>query len=69
MFCFGVGVKDSTNFKISILYWVSGTFDKFKIYNPGKNIWNKIEKSSKIGQDKKSLISTFACFLTVTAKL
>ena len=32
------------------------------IYNPGQNIWNKIEKSSKIGQEKKSLISTFACF-------
>ena len=31
-------------------------------YNPGQNIWNKIEKSSKTGQDKKSLISTFACF-------
>ena len=30
--------------------------------NPGQNIWNKIEKSSKTGQDKKSLISTFACF-------
>ena len=32
--------------------------------NPGQNIWNKIEKSSKIGQDKKSLSSTFACFWT-----
>ena len=69
MFCFGVGVKDSINFKISILYWVSGTFDKFKIYNPGKNIWKKIEKSGKTGQGKKSLISTFARFLTATAKL
>ena len=28
--------------------------------NPGQNIWNKIEKSSKIGREKKSLISTFA---------
>ena len=37
-------------------------------YNPGQNIWNKIEKSSKTGEDKKSLISTFACFLTATAK-
>ena len=33
-------------------------------YNPVKNIWNKIEKFSKIGQGNKSLISTFACFLT-----
>ena len=39
------------------------------VYNPGQNIWNKIEKSSKTGQDKKSLISTFACFLTATAKV
>ena len=39
------------------------------VYNPGQNIWSKIEKSSKTGQDKKSLISTFACFLTATAKV
>ena len=32
MFCLGVGVKDSPNFKISISSWVSGTFDKFKIF-------------------------------------
>ena len=37
--------------------------------NPEQNIWNKIEKSSKIGQKKKSLISTFACFFTVIAKI
>ena len=39
------------------------------IYNPRKNVWNKIEKSSKIGQDKKSWISPFRCFLTGTAKI
>ena len=33
-----------------------------KVYNPGQNIWNKIEKSSKTGQERKSLISTFECF-------
>ena len=38
-------------------------------YNPGQNIWNKIEKSSKTGQEKKSLISNFACFLTATAQV
>ena len=38
-------------------------------YNPGQNIWNKIEKSSKAGQDKKSLISTSAYFLIATAKV
>ena len=31
--------------------------------------WNKLEESSKTGQGKKSLISTFACFLTATAKV
>ena len=34
-----------------------------------KSIWNKIEKSSKITQDKKSLTSTFAFSLTATAKV
>ena len=37
--------------------------------NPRQNIWNKIEKSSKIRQEKKTLISTFACFVTAIAKL
>ena len=37
--------------------------------NPAQNIWNKIEKSSKTGEEKKSLISAFACFLTATAKV
>ena len=37
-------------------------------YNPGQSIQNKIEKSGKIGQDKKSLTPIFACFLTVIAK-
>ena len=39
------------------------------IYNPGENIWNKLEKSSIIGQGKESLISTFAHFLTAIAKV
>ena len=38
-------------------------------YNPGQNIWNKIEKSNKIRQEKKGLISTFVCFLTAIAKI
>ena len=38
-------------------------------YNPGQNIWHKIEKSSKTGQEKKSLTSNFACFLTAIAKV
>ena len=40
-----------------------------EIYNHMQNIWNKLEKSSKTGQGKKSLMSTFACFLTATAKV
>ena len=42
---------------------------KFGTYNPMQNIWNKLEKSSKTGQDKKRLISIFVCFLTATAKV
>ena len=38
-------------------------------YNPGKNIWHKVKKSSKIGQDFKSLLSNFACFLTAIVKV
>ena len=36
---------------------------------PGQNIWNKIKKSSKNGQVKKSLIYTFARFWTAIAKV
>ena len=38
-------------------------------YNPEQKFWNKLEKFSKTGQEKKSLISTFACFLTAIAKV
>ena len=37
--------------------------------NPGQNIWHKVEKSSKAGQDLRSLLSTFACFLTPIVKV
>ena len=37
---------------------------KLYIYNSGQNIWNRLEKSSKNGQDKRTLISAFTCFLT-----
>ena len=40
-----------------------------KNHNPGPKIANKIEKSSKIGQGKKSLIPFFACLLTAISKL
>ena len=43
-------------------------YNSFLNYNPGQNIWNKIEKSSKIGQNKKNLIC-FCLFLTAIAKI
>ena len=39
------------------------------LYNPGQNIWHKVEKSSKAGQDFRSLLSNFACFLTAIVKV
>ena len=41
------------------------------IYNPMKNIWNKLEKTSRTGQDwtgQEKFDIYFACFLTATAK-
>ena len=38
-------------------------------YSSGQNIWYEIDKANKTGQKKKSLISTFACFLTAIAKV
>ena len=46
-------------------YW----FSAISIDNPGQGTWSRIEKSSKTGQEKKGLISTFACFLTAIAKV
>ena len=37
--------------------------------NPMQNIWKKLEKPSNTGQDKESLISTFACFLIAATKV
>ena len=39
------------------------------IHNPVRNVWNKMEKYSEIGQYRKSLISTFAYFLTAMANI
>ena len=33
-------------------------------YNPGQNIWHKVKRYNKIGQDFKNRLSNFACFLT-----
>ena len=37
--------------------------------NPGQNPWYKMGYSSKTGQEKKSLVSVFACFLTAIPKV
>ena len=39
------------------------------LLNKPPPIWNKIWKSSKTGQEKKSLISTFVWFLIAIAKV
>ena len=43
----------------------------FKYIYPrfGINIWRKMEQSSKTGQEQKSVISVFACFLTAIIKV
>ena len=58
-------------FLIFFIYMIKEIKFRIKkiICNPGKNICNKIEKSSKTGQKKKSLISTFARCLTAIAKV
>ena len=37
--------------------------------NPGQNISNKMVYSRKTGQEKETLVSVFACFLTAIRKV
>ena len=37
--------------------------------NPGQNIWQRVKKYSKIGQDLKNVIYNFACFLTAVVNV
>ena len=67
--------KEKKNQKILCLFRLSriwkilvNLFNSFLSCKLIQNISNNLEKSSIIGQDKKSLISTFPCFLTVVAK-
>ena len=39
------------------------------IYNVGQNILNKVKKSSKIGQEQKTLIAVLAKFLATIIKV
>ena len=50
-------------------YFCLSFLSKGRTYNPVQNIWSKIEKPSKTGQSKKSLIFTFAFFWTAIAKV
>ena len=51
-----------TESEITFVYNAQGC-----IYSPGRGIWKGMERSSKTGADKKSLMTTFECFLTTTA--
>ena len=42
---------------------------KFGAYNPGQGTWSRMGRYSETGQGKKSLTSTFVCFLTAIASL
>ena len=63
MFSLGRLISQNIVTKIQTEKLTNNSHKQLGNYNPVKNIWNKIEKFSKIGQGNKSLISTFACFL------
>ena len=51
------------NIYLSIAILIKAIVSKKGLFcNPGQNIWNKIEKFIKTGQEKKNLISTFAFY-------
>ena len=56
---------------ICIMYAEANWNNKYNsiVYNPGQNIWNKMEQFSKTGQEKESLVSVFVCFLTAIRKV
>ena len=51
------------NILIVLFVWILVPYP-FRYYNPSQNIWHKVKKHSKIGQDFKNVISDFAYFLT-----
>ena len=54
----------------SITKYYKGTLNSSQInYKHGQNIWTKVKKSSKIGQEQKTLITTSVGFLTAITKL
>ena len=67
-----IGGRGPPSTSRKLIQRLKGLSFKFRIkicYNPRQDIWNKPEKSSKIGEEKNSLISTFACFLTAIANV
>ena len=56
-------------YALSTIQKILTSLFKSQFHKPTQNIQHKIKKSSKTAQDKKSLISTFACFLTALAKI
>ena len=64
---FGKKIKNQTIWflRVSRIWKIlTSLFKSLLNYKLRQNIWNKIEKSSRIGQYEKSLLSTFRCFLT-----
>ena len=60
-------LREKIQSKIHSSHWKSS--DTAEQPYSGQNILNKIYKSSKTREEKKSLRSTFACFLTAIAKV
>ena len=65
LFRFGDGVESKSLRQVKIPVLME---NKNSYYNPGQNIWNKMEQPSITGQEKKRLVSVFAYFLTATHK-
>ena len=38
-------------------------------YNPGQNLWHKVKRYNKIGQDFKNIVTNFAWFLTAIVNI
>ena len=63
-FCITEIYKKSINvkclcFPIPFPYYRYPLFPCFGNYNPGQNIWHKVKRHNKIGQDFKNIISKF----------
>ena len=63
---FSYNTDPFSSFVNFVVYVIKET--KFRMkkqnYNPGQNIWQKLKRYNKIGQDFKNIISNFACFST-----